>query len=271
MAPWIIKQFPPHTRYVEPYGGGASVLMRKEPVDCEVYNDLDAELVNVFRVLRDPVMAEHLRIATTLTPYARDEYELSYTESDDPVEQARRTIFRAYASFGGTGQRRYRTGMRPAMGGRGNRPELDWRGWPATVPALCDRLSAVHIEHVDALELIVKYDRRDTLFYVDPPYPHSTRSMVLDASHMHYRHEMSDDDHAELASVLARCDGAVVVSGYACPLYDDDLYAGWERREKHARANGGAARLEVVWIKPSGEQRAAPRAHVQSSLFEARR
>jgi DNA adenine methylase len=252
LAPWIISHFPAHSRYVEPFGGAASVLVRKDPVDCEVYNDLDAELVNVFRVLRDPILSEQLRVAATLTPYARDEYELSYaTGVSDPVEAARRTVFRAYASFGGCGQRRYRTGMRPALGGRGNRPELDWRGWPSQVTAFCDRLSTVQIENVDALKLVEKYDRADTLFFIDPPYPHSTRSMVQTASHFHYAVELTDDDHRRLAAVQHRCEAAVVVSGYACPLYDDELYSGWTRSVRAARANGGKPRTEVVWLNPA--------------------
>lgn len=266
LAPKIIAHFPEHRRYVEPFGGAASVLMRKPSVECEVYNDLDGELVNVFRVLRDPVLKEQLRIAATLTPYARDEYEESYRAATDPVEQARRTVFRAYASFGGCGQRRYRTGMRPAMGGRGNRPELDWRGWPSQIPAFHERLSRVMIENVDAIELIGKYDRADTLFYIDPPYPHSTRSMVRTASHFHYAVEMSDDDHRRLRSVLGVLRAAVVVSGYACPLYDNELYAGWERHELRALANGGAERVEILWIKPAGVEMPMPRSPAQSML-----
>jgi DNA adenine methylase len=222
--------------------------MRKESVDCEVYNDLDGELVNVFRVLRDPVLSEQLRVAATLTPYAREEYETSYVAALDAVEAARRTVFRAYASFGGCGQRRYRTGMRPALGGRGNRPELDWRGWPSQVAAFHERLSTVHIEQCDALKLLRKYDRADTLFFVDPPYPHSTRSMVQTASHFHYAVEMSDDDHRALAEQLHSMVGMVVVAGYGCSLYDVELFADWTRTTRPARANGGKPRTEVLWM-----------------------
>jgi DNA adenine methylase len=267
LAPWIISHFPPHTRYVEPYGGGASVLMRKPRADCEVYNDLDAEIVNVFRVLRDPSTAELLRRATTLTPYARAEHNLSYLPTDDPVEQARRTLFRAYSSYSGASKRM--TGMRPTLGARGNRPELDWRGWPSNVALFCDRLSTVQIDCTDALALMLKYDRADTLFYVDPPYPHSTRTMVTNESHFHYAVEMTDDGHRDLAVLLCSLAGAVVLSGYACPLYDEELYPGWERKQKTGvRANGNADRTEVLWIKPAGVTAPAPRLSGQLDFRE---
>lgn len=268
IASWIISHMPPHSRYIEPYGGGGSVLLRKPRAELEVYNDLDAEIVNIFRVLRDPVLAEQLRRSATLTPYARMEYELSYVPHADPVERARRTIFRAYASFGGSGQRRYRTGLRRSMGGRGNHPELDWRGWPLGVAPLTERLTGVFIEHCDAIELIARYDHDDALFYVDPPYPHATRSAVKTAGHYHYALEMSDEDHRRLISVLARLRGAVVLSGYACPLYDEELCRGWQREEKKARANGGAHRTEVLWIKPAGVEMDAPLDLMVPSLLD---
>lgn len=264
LAPWIISHFPAHRVYVEPFGGAASVLMRKPRSDVEIYNDLDDEIVNFFRVLRDPVLSEQLRRVVTLTPYARAEHRLSYLPAVDPVERARRTAFRAYTSFSGASLRM--TGMRPTFGTRGNRPELDWRGWPAHVPAFCDRLSTVMIECVDALTVIKKWDAPDTLIYADPPYPHSTRTMVTSQSHFHYAVELSDDDHRQLAAALSGSRATVIVSGYACSLYDEELYTGWDRHERSARANGQASRTEVLWIKPPGALAMRNHVAVQSSF-----
>jgi DNA adenine methylase len=247
----IIAQFPPHERYIEPFGGAASVLMQKEPTGCDVYNDLDGQLVNVFRVLRDPKLARKLKRAVTLTPYSRREYELSYEPSDDDVEQARRTLFRSYAAFGGTGERRYRTGMRPSLGGRGNRPELDWRGWPTHVKAFTRRLSYVMIENSPALTIINRYDRADTLLYCDPPYVHSVRTMSDRWGHFHYAHEMTDAEHRLLVARLNACESPVVLSGYRCALYDELLDA-WARVDYHTAINGGGARVESLWLKPAG-------------------
>ena len=98
LAPWIISVFPEHRIYVEPYGGGASVLLRKARSYAEVYNDLDGEVVNVFRVVRDhgPCLKEKLYY----TPFSRDEFKRSYEETDDPIERARRTIARSFMGFG---------------------------------------------------------------------------------------------------------------------------------------------------------------------------
>src|SRR5690554_5882964 len=100
LAPWITEHFPPHKVYVEPFGGAAGVLCRKTRSDAEVYNDLDAEIVNVFRVLRCEDMALRLARSCQLTPYSRDEFELTQKPCDEPVERTRRTLFRAWASFG---------------------------------------------------------------------------------------------------------------------------------------------------------------------------
>ena len=74
LAPWIIEHFPPHRVYVEPFGGAASVLLRKPRSYAEVYNDRWSDVVNVFRVLRDPVRAAALKRLIALTPFARDEF-----------------------------------------------------------------------------------------------------------------------------------------------------------------------------------------------------
>src|SRR3990167_11343170 len=91
LAPWVIEHFPEHRVYTEAFGGGASVLMRKPRSYAEVYNDLDGEIVNVFRVLRDPSQARELERLLRLTPFARSEFETSYITDGDPLEQARRT------------------------------------------------------------------------------------------------------------------------------------------------------------------------------------
>ena len=103
LAPWVIAHFPPHRIYLEAYSGGASVLLQKPRVYGEILNDLDDQVTNVFRVLRDPALAAALKEAVGLTPFARSEFEAAYSWSDDPVEQARRAIVRSFMGFGSNG------------------------------------------------------------------------------------------------------------------------------------------------------------------------
>lgn len=255
IAPWIIQQFPAHRVYVEPFGGGGSVLMRKPRSDFEVYNDLDSDVVNVFRVLRDRASAAELRRLLKLTPWARVEFESSYVPTVDPVEQARRTIVRCFMAHGSTSRRRGRTGFRAASHpGRRGGGFGDWRGYHDALEAFTDRLHGVVIECRDAFYIIDRHDAADALFYVDPPYPVDTRSSVRcdGDTDRAYAHDLSDDDHRRLAVALHRCQAAVLLSGYPCSLYDDELYAGWRRKERSTRADGGRARTEVTWFKPVG-------------------
>src|SRR5690606_38406754 len=100
LAPWLISHFPQHRIYVEPFCGGASVLMRKPRVYSECINDLNGEMVNLFRVLRDESQALRLQRALYFTPFARDEFFEAYQSATDPVETARRTIVKAFMGFG---------------------------------------------------------------------------------------------------------------------------------------------------------------------------
>ena len=247
LAPWIISHFPAHRIYTEAYGGAGSVLLRKARAYSEVYNDLDGQIVNLFRVLRDPMQARELVRQVTLTPYARAEFDASYLLAEDPIEQARRTLFRSMAGFSTTGATgRWKTGFRANVTRTGTTPAADWRTFPAALEQIIERLRGVVIEHDDALAVIARYDGPETLHYVDPPYPHSTRYVRWAGEA--YAHEMSDDQHRELAALLHQVKGAVVLSGYACELYDQELYPDWQRVEHPAHADGAKDRIEVLWL-----------------------
>lgn len=248
LAPWIIEHFPPHRVYVEPFGGGGSVLMRKPRSYAEIYNDLDGEIVNVFRVVRDH--GDELRRALELTPFAREEFLLSYKPSDDPLEQAMRTIARSFMGFGGAAVCGEVSGFRANSNRSGTTPAQDWRNYPGVLPAAIDRLRGVVIENRNAVEVINHHDGPDTLHYVDPPYHHDTRARGDKKSVKSYKHEMDDDQHRDMASVLNTLQGAVILSGYRCPLYDE-LYAGWPRIDRAAHADGARDRVESLWLSPN--------------------
>lgn len=257
LAPWIIRHFPPHQIYVEPFGGAASVLLRKPRAQHEVYNDLDEAIVNVFRVLRDPVTAESLRRACELTPYSRVEFEACYGgEVDDPVERARRTIVATFLAHGSTARKKNGTGFRAKAVRRNSTGARDWAGWPDQVPTFVERLRGVTLERRPALDVIAQQDSPGTLFYVDPPYPIETRTAARGRSHAEraYRFNLTDDEHRELGEVLRSVEGHVVLSGYGCALYDEELYPDWHRVVRSANTDGGGLREEVLWISPSARR-----------------
>lgn len=241
IAPWIVRHLPEHRVYVEPFGGAASVLLRKPRSYAEVYNDLDGEVVNLFRVARD--RGAELRESLRLTPFSRDEFVASYEPAPDVLEQARRTVIRSFMGFGSNAHNR-KTGFRSNSNRSRSTPAMDWRNYPDALTAIVERLQGVVIENRDALDVIRTHDGDDTLHYVDPPYVHSTRDRGKD-----YAHEMGDDGHADLAETLRSVRGRVVLSGYASGLYDD-LYAGWHRIERAALADGARPRMEVLWLSP---------------------
>lgn len=251
IAPWVIAHMPAHMTYVEPFGGAASVLLRKPRSYAEIYNDLDGDVVNLFRVLRNPSQARELVRLVQLTPYSRDEFEASYLKDGDPIEQARRLLVRAWMGFGSRGATGQHTGFRTGMRNSGNTSADNWRDFPAAVPAIVERLRGVVIENRPALTVLQQYDAADTLFYVDPPYVHSTReSKSVKGNPVVYNHELSDDDHVELARHLSGLRGMVMVSGYRCDLYDS-LFAGWRRMDKNTHADHGAPRVESLWLSPN--------------------
>lgn len=250
LAPWIIAHLPPHRIYVEPFGGADSVLLRKPRAYAEVYNDLDSELVNLFRVLRGPRAAELVE-QLRLTPFARTEFVDAYEPSDDPVECARRMIVRSLMGFGNTGALGRSTGFRADSNKSGTTPAHDWANYPDLLPPIIERLAGVVIEQRDAVAVMRAHDRREALHYVDPPYVHETRSGGNPYCAKHkYRHELSNADHEALLEALRDLAGMVVLSGYPAPLYDDAL-PGWRRVEREALADGARERTEVLWINPA--------------------
>lgn len=247
IAPWIIAQMPEHKAYVEVFGGAASVLLRKPRSTIEVYNDLDSQVFNFFRVLRDPAMRERLIELVDLTPFSREEFELGHLPCEDMVEAARRFAVRTSMGHGTSSMDPSDSnGFRSCDIRAGKAYAREWAGIPAAIAAAADRFRGVTIENLDYRKLLPKFEEPDTLFYVDPPYPMSTRQN----NGKGYVHEMSDHDHRQLAWLLKASKAKVMLSGYSCRLYDE-LYPEWRRQEKKTTANGqvGAVqRTEILWM-----------------------
>lgn len=252
LARWIVRHFPAHRRYLEPYGGGGSVLLHKDRAYNEIYNDLDGELVNLFRVLRGD--AGRLLELLALTPYARAEYLAAFEPIDDPVERARRTLVRSHMGHGTGGARIDRpTGFRSDGVTMTTNVAGQWASFPNALPAIIERLQGVNIEQKPALDLIRTYDDPRTLIYLDPPYLPGTRSCKSrkpDEKYHTYAFELSLDDHVELLEESRRSSAMIVLSGYPDPLYDDML-TGWEKRSCAARAHRNSPRTEMLWLNPA--------------------
>lgn len=242
LANWIISHLPKHRVYVEPFGGAGSVLLRKPRSYGEIYNDLDGEVVNLFRVARDS--GTELKHCLELTPFSRDEFVLSYERSSDPLEQARRTVVRSFMGFGSNSHNQA-TGFRANSNRSGTTPAHDWANYPDALETLIQRLQGVCIENRNAIDVMNAHDSNETVHYVDPPYVSSTRDKGGD-----YRHEMTDAQHIDLASALHQMRGSVVLSGYPCELYAN-LYSDWHRIERRSLADGARPRVEVLWLSRS--------------------
>lgn len=249
LAPWIISHFPAHDCYCEPYGGGAGVLLRKPRAPFEIYNDLDSEVVNFFRVLRD--RHQELLEALRLTPWSREEQRESFTVPADagPVERARRLSLRAWMTHGGACTN-WKSGWRFM---RGKTREVGFRDLIANwrdveyLVDVADRLLDIQIENDPALDVIRRFDQEHTLFYLDPPY---VLTAFCDQRQRLYRHVMTEDDHRELAKVLHRIRGMAILSGYPSELYDE-LFAGWRHIERETSGTVHHSRtVEKLWFSP---------------------
>lgn len=255
LAPQIAALLPEHRHYVEPYAGSLAVLLAKDPSPCETVNDKDEVLVTFWRVLRTRP-TEFIR-ACALTPHSRAEYDACVNlDADDELELARQVWIKLTQGRSG---RLKRTGWRhyidPAGTNLGMPGYLD--SYVERMAPAVERLHNVSLECREALDLIDRYGScLDVLLYVDPPYLGSTR-----ANDNAYRCEMrTDDEHRQLAEALHAARAAVVLSGYASPLYDLELYPGWDRHTMVSgtgQGDGWGNRTEVLWSnRPLGTQAA---------------
>ncbi|MER5694890.1 DNA adenine methylase [Streptomyces mirabilis] len=243
IAEWIVGLLPDHDHYVEPFCGGLSVLFAKQTSRMETVNDLDGDLMTFWRTLRD--QPDELLRLCMLTPHGRAELDATWGPTDDDLELSRRIWCRLAQGRSGTLRR---TGWRYYIDPAGSSTSMPGylEAYVDRLAAAAERLHAVSLEALPALDLIAKYGKQPrVLLYVDPPYLGTTRGWGRN-----YRHEMKTElEHRELADALADCKAAVVLSGYPSPLYDE-LYAGWRRYETAATTGNAKAnrdRTEVLW------------------------
>lgn len=230
LAHWIISHFPPHVCYVEPFCGAASVFLRKSPSEFEVINDLDGEVVNFFRMLRD--RTEDLLHAIRCTPYSREEYGLSWEETVDDMERARRYYVRSWQGWGGAKRESHPAWRSQHSNNRGKSVVMDWNELKH-LDAIVQRLKQAFIENDDALDVIERYDQPHTLFYLDPPYLSETRTKRWRETA--YNCEIDEDYHRRLLDVLQEIHGMAIISGTRPNCTMRDWQTGRELRRKRGR------------------------------------
>lgn len=244
----ILPLLPAATHFLDVFGGSAAVLLNRAPSPIETFNDLNSDITNFFRALRDN--PDELIHALTFTPYSRDEFYQAWEPCENHIERARRFYVRVTMDISKAGAKKDRSFSTCATYDKRNYNSPCWNliSKVAGLPAVVDRLRQVQIENRTAAELIRKYDRPWTLFYCDPPYLPETRT-----SKNSYVHDMSIEQHRKLAEVLNSVTGRVALSGYDSPtmteLYPPDRWQKhlFKERRLPMSKTGKRRCQEVLW------------------------
>ena len=209
----IINLFPEHKSYLEPFAGSLAVFFNKPKAILETINDIDGRLVNLWKVMRN--QPDELMRAAHMTLYSREEYELSKSIAENPLEDARRMLVRCWFAVGG--KTNADVGFRRNISWNGPYNTYEWSDMPNRIQAAAERLKDAQIERKDALVLLKEMNDKDTLVYADPPYLHETRVS------RHYANEVDTAYHIDLLDILKDYKGHVILSGYESKLYDEAL------------------------------------------------
>lgn len=245
LCQWILQYIPEHNVYLEPYAGSLAVLLNKPRCHIETVNDIDGRIVNFFRVLRN--QPDEFARLIRYTPYSREEYNLAFEETEDPLEAARRFAVKCWMGFGGAV--RYKNGFK--NGTKYNAPNTAkaWASLSDIIIPSAQRLCGVQIEHMDAIPLIKRYDSEEVFIYLDPPYLQESRKRDL------YKFEYSYEQHETLLAVIKKHKAKILLSGYDNELYHTNL-KDWKKITIKTQAEKGSVRKEVLWMnyEPPSQQ-----------------
>lgn len=259
MSKHLLPLITEHVTYVEHFMGGAALFFKKPLSELEVLNDVDGELINFFRVLRDEEKFDRFWRAVAMTPYSREEFDLALNLNGDDIERARKFFVLAMQSFSGNCQ-----GWSASTTST-SKKTWAWLNRLKHLPEFHARLMVTQIENLDFRDSLCKYDDPWTFHYLDPPYLYKTR-----IAKSQYRFEMSERDHEQMIDLILQLCGKVMLSGYRNEMYDRRL-ADWHRLDFEVKASAHSQawfipdrkqpqRIESIWLNER-----AYRASVQSS------
>lgn len=239
LANFIIDHFPSNYQeltYLEPFGGGASVLLNKKKSKKEIYNDLHQPTANIFHCLvnhREDLINRLNGIEYELESF--QSAQLQYFQYGS-VESAVNEIVLRRMSRGGLKKHfSWSDRIRGGLPGDVNA----WKTFRELLPAICDRLEGVEVHYKNGIELISDLATDpDVLMYVDPPYVKQTRT-----AKKAYDCEMSDQEHENLADCLKRVVGKVAISGYDNDLYRHHFH-NWRWIRKEMPNNSGQGKVK---------------------------
>lgn len=244
IAPQLVELIPEHHSYVEPFFGSGAVLFNKPVSDIETVNDMDSDVVNLFRCIQKD--SERLARLVMTTPFSREEYERQFEGCTSTLYASN---FQRAAGFlikcwQGHGFRTngYKVGWKNDVVGREKAYALwNWYRLPDWIIDITERLRKVQIENRPALEVIERFNYSQVFMYLDPPYMLGTRSGKQ------YMHEMTDAEHEELLQMILQSRAKIMISGYETDMYNDYL-SGWEKKQFSSCAEHGKPRVETVWM-----------------------
>lgn len=242
IANQIVSMLPKHHSYVEPFFGSGAVLFSKNPSRIETINDLDNDVVNLFRCIKED--SEKLARLVATTPFSRTEYDEAFENCQNTTDQYEKAVRFLTKCWQGHGFRTngYKCGWKNDVQGRERAYALwNWYRLPEWILDIAERLRMVQIENRPAIEVVKRFNHKNVLMYLDPPYIFGTRSGKQ------YKHEMSDAEHEELLTTLLQSEAQIIISGYESDMYNDYL-KDWNKKTFQSNAEYGLKREEVVWF-----------------------
>lgn len=240
MLKHIIPLIPEHKIYTEAFCGGAAVLFAKEPVDSEVINDLNGELVNFYRCAT--MRYDDLKLDINATLHSRDQHAhaahiYSYPYFFNSVQRAWALWTLSKLSFSSKLDGTFGYDYHGSMA-----KKID-NGKDNITHFLCERLSRVTIENRDALHVIECYDSPQAFHFIDPPYVGSNCG--------HYADTFGPDDLDKLLVLLERLQGKFMLTMFPNPTIEKyATHNNWtiHKIERTISASRQSRRKQQEWI-----------------------